>query len=100
MYYTLRMEKGRVHLIISGYVQGVFYRASTRDAALKLGLKGWVKNLPDGNVEAVFEGPMDQLQKAVAWCQKGPPGAKVIEIDEKWDDYIGDFKGFDIRYSY
>jgi len=89
-----------MHLIISGYVQGVFYRASTRDAALKLGLKGWVKNLPDGSVEAVFEGTVDQLQKALEWCQNGPPGARVVKIDEKWDDYTGEFTDFVVRYSY
>jgi acylphosphatase len=62
------MEKGRVHLIISGFVQGVFYRASTRDMAIRLGLKGWVGNLSNGNVEAVFEGPVEQLKQAVEWC--------------------------------
>ncbi len=93
------MEKGRVHLIISGYVQGVFYRASTRDMALRLGLKGWVRNLYNGNVEALFEGPVDKLRDAVKWCHEGPPGARVTEIDEKWDDYSGEFSDFEVRYN-
>ncbi|HDH53439.1 MAG TPA: acylphosphatase [Nitrospirae bacterium] len=94
------MEKGRVHLIISGFVQGVFYRANTCDTAMRLGLKGWVRNLPDGSVEAVFEGPVEKLKQAVAWCHQGPPGARVTKIDEKRDDYTGEFDGFDVRYGW
>ena len=78
------MENCRVHLTIKGYVQGVFYRASTRDKAVELGLKGWVRNLYDGNVEAVFEGPVDKIQQAVQWCHEGPAGAKVLDIEENW----------------
>ena len=88
-----------VHVHIEGYVQGVFFRASTRDIAERLRLKGWVMNLPDGSVEAVFEGPMDLLKEAVRWCHKGPPGASVTNVDEKWLDYSGEFKGFEIRYG-
>ena len=88
-----------VHVHIEGYVQGVFFRASTRDIAERLKLKGWVMNLPDGSVEAVFEGPMDLLKEAVRWCHKGPPGASVTNVDEKWLDYSGEFKGFEIRYG-
>ena len=93
------MEKGRVHVIIYGYVQGVFYRASTRDTAVRLGLNGWVRNLPDGNVEAVFEGPVDKVRQAIEWCHEGPIGARVMKIDEKWQSYKDDFKGFEVRYS-
>ncbi|MBI4850112.1 MAG: acylphosphatase [Nitrospirae bacterium] len=94
------MENGKVHVIISGLVQGVFFRASTRDMAVTLGLKGWVRNLPDGNVEAVFEGPVEKLKQAVQWCRKGPSGASVIKVEEKWQEYSGKFRGFDIRYGY
>jgi acylphosphatase len=94
------MKKGRVHLIIHGFVQGVFYRASTCDTAMKLGLKGWVRNLPDGNVEAVFEGPIAKLHKAVEWCQEGPPGARVTKIDQEWADYSGEFSGFEVIYGW
>ncbi len=93
------MEKVGVHLIISGIVQGVYYRASTRDAAQRLGLKGWVRNMPDGKVEAVFEGPKDKLLKVIEWCHEGPAGARVTHIDEKWDDYTGKFGSFDVRYN-
>lgn len=94
------MQKGRVHLIIHGYVQGVFFRASTRDKAVSLGLKGWVKNRYDGSVEAVFEGDIEKLHEAVQWCHDGPPGARVTKIDEKWQDYIGEYSSFDVRYTY
>ena len=94
------MEKSRVHLIIHGYVQGVFYRASTCDAANRIGLKGWVRNLPDGNVEAVFEGPDDKILRIIEWCREGPPGARVTKIDEKRVDYTGEFNSFDVRYGF
>jgi len=92
------MENKRVHLIIKGYVQGVFFRASTRDIANSLGLTGWVRNMPDGNVEAVFEGKGEQVQKAVRWCYKGPYGAAVTDVEETWSEYTGEFKGFEIKY--
>jgi acylphosphatase len=94
----MNVEKGRVHVLIRGYVQGVFFRASTRDMANSLGLTGWVRNLPDGSVEAVFEGLRDILKKAVQWCHKGPPGAAVTKVDEKWLNYTGEFERFDIKY--
>jgi acylphosphatase len=93
------MAKGSVHLIVHGYVQGVFYRASTRETAVRLGLKGWVRNLPDGNVEALLEGPVEKIHQAIDWCREGPPGARVLKIDEKWMDTPGDHKSFEIRYS-
>jgi acylphosphatase len=94
------MERARVHLLIEGYVQGVFFRASTQDVAERLGLTGWVRNLPDGSVEVVFEGPKDMLKEAVQWCRKGPPGARVTRVDESWQEYTGEFKRFDIRYGF
>ena len=93
------MTKGRVQIRIHGYVQGVFYRASTHDMAVRLGIKGWVRNLPDGSVEALFEGALDNIHKAIEWCSKGPPGARVLKIDENWKDYLGDCNSFEIRYS-
>lgn len=92
------MEKGRVHLVIRGRVQGVFFRASARDMAESLGLKGWVRNLSDGNVEALFEGPKDMLFKAVQWCLKGPKGSIVTEVSQDWSEYKGDFNSFEIKY--
>jgi acylphosphatase len=92
------MEEVRAHLLISGRVQGVFYRAFTRDLALSLGLKGWVRNLYDGRVEAVFEGKKELVEKAIKGCYTGPPGSMVTNIDVKWETYIGDEKGFTIKY--
>jgi acylphosphatase len=93
------MEKARVQVIISGYVQGVFFRASTRDMAETLGLTGWVRNLANGSVEAVFEGDREELKKGVQWCYKGPPGARVTKVQEKWHDFAGEFKDFEIKYG-
>ncbi len=92
------MEKARAHLFIEGGVQGVFYRAFTRDFAHSLGLEGWVRNLRDGRVEAVFEGKKELIEKAIKECYAGPPGARVLNIDIKWETFIGDQKGFIVRY--
>lgn len=92
------MQNSRAHLIISGRVQGVFYRAFTEDTALSLRLTGWVRNLRNGNVEAVFEGEKDKIEKAISICYKGPPGSKVTNIDVKWEDFQGEFSSFSIRY--
>lgn len=92
------MKKGRVHVVITGRVQGIFFRASTRDMANSLGLTGWVKNLFDGSVEAVFEGEISLLKQGVGWCYKGPPGAVVTKVDERWLDYTGEFERFEVRY--
>ena len=92
------MENARAHLFIDGMVQGVFYRAFTRDIAHKLKLDGWVRNLRDGRVEALFEGEKSIIQKAIQACYAGPPGAKVTNIDVQWETYTGDEKGFSVRY--
>lgn len=92
------MENVRVLLLIEGKVQGVFYRAFTRDIAFRLTLSGWVKNLPDGRVEAVFEGDKEAIEGAIRECLKGPYGAKVSNIDVRWEKFIGDLNGFAIKY--
>lgn len=92
------MDEVRAHLLIEGRVQGVFYRAFTRDLAHDLGLKGWVKNLYDGRVEAVFEGKKELIEQAIKECYSGPPGARVTNIDVKWETFQGDLKGFTIKY--
>lgn len=71
----------RKHVWVSGRVQGVWFRGSTRDEAERLGLGGWVRNLPDGRVEAVFEGPPEAVDTAVAWCRMGPPHAMVDSVE-------------------
>ncbi len=92
------MEKARAYLFIEGRVQGVFYRAFIRELAYNLGLNGWVKNLRDGRVETVFEGEKELIDKAIKECYVGPPSARVTDIDGKWETFIGDQKGFSVRY--
>jgi len=92
-------NKARAHAIISGRVQGVFFRMETKRAADGLGVFGWVKNQPDGTVEAVFEGDRDRVDAIVDWCREGPPGADVADVTVSWEDYTGDFKRFDINYA-
>lgn len=88
----------RAHIFIEGRVQGVFYRAWTRDEAEKLGFTGWVKNLVDGRVEAVFEGPKEKVKEMVKKCREGSRVAKVEHLDVIWEDATGEFEGFEIRY--
>jgi acylphosphatase len=87
----------RAHLFFHGRVQGVFYRAFTLNQAVKLGIQGWVRNLYDGRVEAVFEGSRELIEEAVAACRKGPPGARVEEVEMIWETPLGE-QGFEIRY--
>jgi len=90
--------KSRVHVIISGRVQGVWFRASTRDKAEQLGLKGWVKNTYDGKVEAVFEGEEKQIQDMINWCYQGPPMAEVKDVEVKKQPPTSHYDGFSIDY--
>ncbi|MDI6795634.1 MAG: acylphosphatase [Desulfatibacillaceae bacterium] len=90
--------KRRVHAIISGRVQGVFFRASTQKKALSLGLNGWVKNLPNGSVEAVFEGPDELVEKMIEWAHSGPPSAKVASVQVKEVPADEALSGFAVRY--
>lgn len=87
----------RVHLIISGKVQGVFFRHNTKKKAIELGIKGWVKNLED-DVEVVAEGNEGRLKELIEWCHQGPKGASVDNIQMEWEKYKGEFDKFEIRY--
>ena len=93
------MNTKRVRVRIKGRVQGVFFRAYTRDAALKIGVRGWVRNLSDGRVEAVFEGEPDKVDKMVAWCHGGSPLSRVEHVEVNEEPFTGEFDQFDIRYS-
>jgi acylphosphatase len=88
----------RVHVYISGRVQGVFFRAETQRAATGFNLTGWVRNVPDGRVEAVFEGEDTNVDKMLAWCQIGPPAACVQEVIVNEEPYISEFKNFSVKY--
>jgi acylphosphatase len=91
-------ENVRAHVIISGKVQGVFFRADTREAANRFGVNGWVRNQRDGTVEAVFEGDQSHVESVLNWCKKGSPAARVDAVNVKWESYTGDFSDFHIRY--
>jgi acylphosphatase len=86
----------RIHLWISGKVQGVAFRQDTRRTALSLNLTGWVKNLPDGRVEALFEGVDDSVDAMLTWCSKGSPLAHVLHVDIQEKSYQGEFSDFRI----
>ncbi len=91
-------EKARLHVLIDGRVQGVFFRAYTRDEARVRGLTGWVRNLPDGRVDALFEGERQALVSMLAWCRQGPRYAYVDSVTEDWQPYRGEFPDFRIVY--
>ncbi len=90
--------KTRTHIFVSGKVQGVFFRSGTRGKAQELGVTGWVRNLADGRVEAVFEGEQDKVEEMVHWCKKGPQYAIVESVKAIPENYKGEFQGFIIRY--
>lgn len=89
--------KSRVRCIISGRVQGVFYRASAAEKARSLGLVGFVRNLSNGAVELVAEGERAFLERLIDWCRKGPPGAYIENIEVEWQDSRDEFTVFSIR---
>ena len=94
------MESGdreRAHVYVSGQVQGVFFRDSTREQAEQLGLTGWVKNLPDGRVEALFEGPSEKVREMVRWCKEGPSHAEVEDVDAEFEASEGGLNSFEVR---
>ena len=88
----------RAHVVVSGRVQGVWFRGRTRDKAEALGVTGWVRNRRDGAVEAVFEGSRPAVERMVAWCYQGPPLAVVQHVDLRWGDFTGEFAGFSVTY--
>ncbi len=90
--------KSRAHVFISGRVQGVFFRGRTKERASQLGLKGWVRNLRDGRVEAVFEGEKGVVEKMLMWCKEGPTYARVSDVETQWEEYTGEYEDFDVRY--
>ncbi len=90
--------KARAHIYVSGYVTGVFFRAHTKELAQRLNVNGWVRNLPDGRVEAVFEGEKENVEGMVKFCRRGPPGAQVDDVEVRWETCRGELSGFEIRY--
>ena len=88
----------RVHVIVTGIVQGVFFRANTKSEADRLGVFGWVRNRIDGTVEITAEGKKDITDRLIEWCRKGPQGSVVKNVELKWEEFKGEFKSFNIIY--
>ena len=85
------------HVFISGTVQGVYYRASTKEQAQSKQVNGWVRNLPDRRVEAWFEGTPEAVEAMIQWCHHGPPGARVIKVEVDFQK-AQNLQGFEIQY--
>ena len=94
------MNNVRAHVYISGRVQGVVFRESTRREAEAHGVSGWVRNLPDARVEAMFEGEEADVQALVQWCHRGPSRARVDRVLVEWEPYTGEFEDFQIYFGW
>jgi acylphosphatase len=91
------VSRARAHVFVSGRVQGVYYRATTREQARERGVGGWVRNLDDGRVEAVFEGPEPAVEAMVEWCHEGSPQASVADVTVEYEEPEG-LDGFEVRW--
>jgi acylphosphatase len=91
-------RKVRTHIYISGFVQGVMFRANMRRKAFELDVKGWTRNLQDGRVEALVEGNENSVKKLVEWCETGPLGAQVRSVEVITEEYKNDFTGFQVEW--
>lgn len=88
--------RARARVLVSGRVQGVGYRYSCRREALARKLAGWVRNLDDGRVEALFEGSRESVEALIAWCRRGPEGASVTDVAVDWSPPTGEVGDFSI----
>jgi len=91
-------KKTRAHVFISGRVQGVYFRQNTKQVAARHKVTGWVRNLMDGRVEAMFEGDEMSVNEVIEWCHVGPPKAKVDDVNVKFQKYTGEFPDFSVNY--
>jgi len=91
------MAKTRAHVFVRGIVQGVLFRQKTLEFARSANVDGWVRNLPDGRVEAVFEGEEEAVAELVEFCRHGPPRAVVAGVEVSWEPYSGEFQNFRTR---
>ncbi|NIR87196.1 acylphosphatase [Candidatus Bathyarchaeota archaeon] len=94
------MTRVRARVFVSGRVQGVFFRSETQHKANRRNVSGWVRNLPDGRVEAVFEGERNDVERLIEFCKRGPPGARVTGVEVQWERYTGEYRRFKVRYGY
>jgi acylphosphatase len=88
------VARKRAHILVSGLVQGVFFRANAKRVADRLGLSGWIRNLADGRVEALVEGEEGAVEQFISWCRRGPPSARVEDVSVTYERPTGDMKGF------
>lgn len=88
--------EARARIMITGMVQGVFFRREMTDLARRLGISGWVRNLTNGRVEALAEGEKGRLEELIRFCHVGPPGAMVRKVEIEWSEYLGEFRAFRI----
>ena len=93
------MANARKHVIVHGWVQGVFFRATLLEKATANNVRGWVRNTSNGTVEAVLEGDEDSVDRVVKWCYRGPNGAMVEDVQVSTESYTGEFTAFSITYS-
>jgi acylphosphatase len=91
--------KTRAHILVSGRVQGVFFRDHTRRWASSLGLTGWVRNIGSGQVEAVAEGDKEKIEELISRLNEGPPLAQVEKVDVSWEEFKKEFKDFRVTFS-
>lgn len=92
------MDFQEAHVVVTGRVQGVYFRASTRDVATRYGVRGYVRNLPGRQVEAVLQGDRRAVEKVLAFLREGPPGAVVTDVAVAWRDAADSYEGFHVRY--
>lgn len=92
------MAKVRIHVWVTGRVQGVYFRYAVEEEARDRGVTGWVRNLPDGRVEGIFEGEEALIQELLAFCRRGPPHARVDRVEVREEPFGDEFRGFGIRY--
>ena len=92
------MVQKRVHIFVTGRVQGVFFRQATRVIAIKNNVTGWVKNLDDGRVEIMLEGEDRCVDPVIGWCNFGPANSRVDDIQTNYENYVGEYKNFEVRY--
>ena len=92
------MVNTRAHVFVSGLVQGVFFRQSVREQAQNNGVTGWIRNLPDSRVEAVFEGEENSVKLLADYCRKGPAEAVIANVEVEFEKFAGEFKNFRIFY--
>jgi len=92
--------KSRLHLLIFGDVQGVFFRAGVQDQAREIGgITGWIRNVEDGSVEVIAEGEKEWLVALLEWCSHGPAGASVDRVEHEWLEWIDEFREFEVKYG-